>query len=242
MIVYGEIRNPESGEMVLSNDTFFPDIMIKIHIEIAYWLVSFIIAIALHEFAHAYVANLLGDDTPKNDGRLTLNPFKHMDLIGFIVLIISSFSGIGFGWAKPVKISKKNLKNPRKDIMLIALAGPVTNIILAAISVIVAKGFYNKLDVANPVQNAFQVFILLNLSLASLNLIPIGVLDGAKVFAGLLPGKIGEWFEKTYYWGTIILISFLITGALRYLIMPVLIIFAKITGAFYIIDTSVFNI
>jgi Zn-dependent protease len=209
--------------------------------EITCWIISFIVAAALHEYAHAFVANRLGDDTPKNEGRLTLNPFKHMELIGLIVLIISSLNGFGFGWAKPVKITRANLKNPRRDMMLIALAGPVTNIILTAITVIVARIFYGKLNATNPVQNAFQIFMLMNLSLASLNLIPIGMLDGAKVLAGLLPAKAGELFEKTYGWGVIILISLLFTGLLMYLIVPGIILFARITGAFYVLDKSVLN-
>lgn len=148
------------------------------------FIIGFLIVITVHEAAHAYVADKLGDPTSRLMGRLTLNPIAHIDpygtfLIPFFLILIGS--PLMFGWAKPVPIDPYNLKNPKKDSALIALAGPAVNILLATIlSIFVWFGFWNEF---------ILTLIRLNVVLAVFNLIPIHPLDGGKILVGLLPAK-----------------------------------------------------
>ena len=150
---------------------------------------ALIICITFHEFCHAFVADRLGDPTPRSYGRLTLNPLAHADPIGTILLpLISALTGIPtIGWAKPVPIDPFNFKNPKRDEMLVAIAGPVGNLLLAVFCSI----FFKFLGI----QNIFlYLIILINISLAVFNLLPIPPLDGSKIFLNLLPA------EKSYQW------------------------------------------
>lgn len=163
---------------------------------------SLIISITVHEFCHALVADRLGDPTPRSQGRLTLNPIAHADLVGTILLpLLSAFTGIPtIGWAKPVPIDPYNLKNPKKDEILISLAGPAGNIFLAIICSLVSKIF--------GIQNILiYLLILINVSLAVFNLLPIPPLDGSKIFLNLLPQeKSLQWQETFDRYGFILLI------------------------------------
>lgn len=158
--------------------------------EIIIWIVAFAITITVHEAAHAWMADKLGDPTARLDGRLTLNPIKHYDPIGttlLLVLVIARAFGIPvipFGWAKPVRIDPYNFKNPQKDSALVSLAGPLTNFVLASILAIVVRIFPSDL-----VFNIFYPVVLLNIALGVFNLIPIHPLDGGKVLVGLLPPR-----------------------------------------------------
>jgi len=139
------------------------------------WVVSLLVAITIHEFSHALVADRLGDPTPRLQGRLTLNPLAHLDPIGTIMLIIANF-----GWGKPVQFDPYNLKNPRRDAALISVAGPVSNILLASILSLLFRLTASPLLIP---------FIVLNVSLAVFNLVPIHPLDGGKILIGLVsPG------------------------------------------------------
>jgi len=140
------------------------------------WLLALVVAITVHEFAHAWTAVRLGDPTPKIQGRLTLNPLAHMDPLGTLMLLV-----VRFGWGKPVQFDPFNLENPKRDAAIISLAGPVSNLIVATgLSILARLGV--------PVMYVIP-FIFLNVVLAVFNLLPIHPLDGGKILIGLLPPK-----------------------------------------------------
>lgn len=160
---------------------------------IIFWLIAFAVAITIHEAAHAWMADRLGDPTPRLEGRLSLNPIVHYDRVGttllFILVILRAlgFPVIPFGWAKPVRFDPYNLKNPRRDAALISFAGPAANIILATLLAIILRFFLPPFSPLYSLSNLFFPIILLNVVLAIFNLIPIHPLDGGKILIGLLP-------------------------------------------------------
>jgi Zn-dependent protease len=150
---------------------------------------AILIGLTVHELAHAWVALRLGDDTPRLMGRLTLNPLKHVDLVGFIMLVVA-----GFGWAKPVMIDRSKLKNPVRDDILIALAGPLSNLAFSLLLVVLLKGVvalvpFGTRSLFQTVTSAFLAFIAINVSLGLFNLLPIPPLDGSHVLGNLLAGR-----------------------------------------------------
>jgi len=155
------------------------------------WLLALFIAITIHEFSHALVADRLGDPTPRLMGRLTLNPLAHLDTLGTLMLLL-----FRFGWGKPVQFDPFNLKNPRRDAALISLAGPTSNLLLALILSILVR---------TPVVPPFLIqfllpIIILNIMLAIFNLIPIHPLDGFKIVGGLLSeDQAREWATLERY-------------------------------------------
>ena len=161
------------------------------------WILAFLIAITIHEAAHAYVADRLGDPTPRLQGRLSLNPIVHYDPIGttllFFLVILRAVTQnpaiIPFGWAKPVRFDPYNLANPRRDSALISLAGPASNLILAALISIVFRLTYTPFSPLSFLYALALPVIFLNVALAVFNLIPVHPLDGGKILVGLLPGK-----------------------------------------------------
>jgi Zn-dependent protease len=173
-----------------------------------------LLALTFHEYAHAYVANRLGDDTAKQSGRLSLNPLRHLDPLGTIMIFL-----VHFGWAKPVPVNPYRLKNPKKDMLWISAAGPCANMILA-----LASGVLLRLLVATAGEAdrhsfmgllTYVVFMSLqiNLALAIFNILPIAPLDGSKILSGLLPAG----FEKMLYfmerYGPFILLGLIIFGS-----------------------------
>jgi len=167
---------------------------------------AILIGLTIHELSHSYVALLLGDDTPKRLGRLTLNPIKHIDPIGFILLLIA-----GFGWAKPVSINRENLKYPRRDDILISLAGPVSNLFFAIFLVILLKVVilvvpFRSASTFDLILSVFISFLAINIVLAIFNLLPIPPLDGSHVILNLLSLK-SRSISATYFkYGSIALI------------------------------------
>lgn len=163
------------------------------------WFLGLILAITIHEFAHAFTADRLGDPTPRLQGRLTLNPLAHLDPLGTLMLLLTRF-----GWGKPVQFDPFNLANPRRDAALISLAGPVSNLATATI----ATGIIRLAPIFYPL---LLPLIVLSVSLALFNLIPIHPLDGGKIILGLLPRTLAaEWDRILHQYGLIILILLLL--------------------------------
>lgn len=160
------------------------------------YLACIVIALSVHEFAHAKMADMLGDPTPRLRGRLTLDPRAHLDIWGSIMFLFA-----GFGWGKPVPFDLYNLKDPRKDAMKIAFAGPLSNIILALCASILFKiSFLILPDLPGIFQAIAELFIRLNVTLAVFNLLPIEPLDGFKVVGGLLPAdQAAKWYTLAPY-------------------------------------------
>lgn len=184
--------------------------------KIVIWAIPVIFAITVHEVAHGYVANRLGDSTAKMLGRITLNPIKHIDLIGTIVipgLLLLMGSQFIFGWAKPVPVNWSLLRNPRRDMALVALAGPLSNLGMGLIWAILAKvgtlvtplHFLLYMGVAG---------ILINLILMILNLIPFPPLDGSRIVSSFLSPKAMQKYNLIEPYGFIVLIVLLVTGIL----------------------------
>ncbi len=155
--------------------------------------ISIVIAISVHEWAHAKTADYLGDPTPSMQGRVTLDPRAHLDLYGTLFLLL-----IGFGWGKPVQFDPFNLKNPRRDAALISIAGPVSNFILATISSLMLYLFtFISIPIITTIIFMFlPSFIIMNLLLGVFNLLPIHPLDGFKIVGGILPkDQAHEWYK-----------------------------------------------
>ncbi len=172
-----------------------------------------LVAFSVHEFSHAWVAYMLGDPTAKNQGRLTLDPRKHLDILGTVMVL-----SVGFGWAKPVPVNPYNLKNgPKAGMAMVAAAGPFSNLILAVLASIpirlgVVETVYHSSIFPNP-QELFIYFISLNVILVFFNLLPIAPLDGFKVLGGLLPYPTSQKFLQTEAFGPLILLSLIFLGA-----------------------------
>ena len=175
------------------------------------WIVPVLISITMHEAAHGYTANLLGDDTAKKLGRVTLNPFKHIDKFGTVILpllLIVMKSPFVFGWAKPVPVKFYRLKNPLRDMMIVAIAGPVTNIALAFVAATMLSAMHNFTLMDNPwLVRTLANFFFINIILAVFNMIPIPPLDGGRVAVGLLPKVFSYQLARLERYGFFIIIT-----------------------------------
>jgi Zn-dependent protease len=177
-------------------------------------------SLTFHEAAHAWVADRRGDPTARLLGRVSLNPIVHIDLFGTIILpLIALFSNIPIlGWAKPVPVNTSRLQHPRRDFMLVAAAGPASNLVLATIAALIFRS-----GVASGSEMAFGLVVAtvsINILLAVFNMVPIPPLDGGNVLAGLLPPAAARSFDSVRQYGFLILYALLLSGILTRIIMP----------------------
>ncbi len=198
--------------------------------------IPLLLAIIFHEIAHGWVANKLGDPTAKQMGRLTINPVAHIDIFGTvimpIILFVFSNGNFSFGYAKPVPVNPFNLRNPKRDMAIVSFAGPATNIILSAISILLVL-IISALRVSPllphflsstllvPISQMLSFSVTINIFLAAFNLIPIPPLDGGRVLTGLLPDRYAYSFSKIEPYGFMILFMLIILGITDYFVIPV---------------------
>lgn len=205
---------------------------------IAIWALPVIFAITVHEVAHGWVASKLGDQTARIMGRLTLNPIKHIDLVGTIIVpaALLILGGFMFGWAKPVPVHWNNLNNPKRDMVYVAVAGPLANLLMA-----IAWGGLMKIGIMLGSSNAFisepliymsYAGIFINAVLMMLNLLPLLPLDGGRIVAGLLPNSLSYQFSKLERFGFPILVVIIAMGWLSAILGPPV----------YFLQTSIFKI
>jgi Zn-dependent protease len=210
------------------------------------FLIALILSIAVHEFGHAFVADRLGDGTPRSQGRVTLNPIAHIDPIGTLLFPIVAFvssTGILFGWGKPVQIYPPAFSrrfSMKMGHLLVAIAGPAMNVILAiVVTIVYAVLLYTRaMPLDHPIVGGIAQVIFLNWGLAFFNLIPCPPLDGGAVLAGLLPDKYDGIIEVLRQYGFMILLGLLITGAVGFFMRPALYIAALTLGAVHTLVLS----
>ncbi|MBD8530341.1 MULTISPECIES: site-2 protease family protein [unclassified Massilia] len=191
---------------------------------IAVYALPVLFAITLHEAAHAYVARYFGDNTAYAQGRMTLNPISHIDLFGTIIIPVALYvtSGFVFGYAKPVPIQFGNLRNPKRDMAWVALAGPLANLVMAVMWLIfgVALG---AMEVAEDFPHKVaQAGIVTNLLIFAFNLFPLPPLDGGRVLTSMLPNTLAYKFAKIEPYGFFILLALLWLGVLSFWVQPVM--------------------
>jgi Zn-dependent protease len=185
--------------------------------EIAVWLVPLVIAIVFHEVAHGLVARKLGDTTAERKGRLSLNPIRHIDPFGTLVLpmLLAISHAPVFGWAKPVPVNYRRLNNPRRDMVLVALAGPGMNLLLALVGTAILSVTIMESGGAQAGATAFVAanalnFVLINIFLAVFNLLPVPPFDGGHVVEGLLPRPLATRFRKVGRYSLLVLVALLL--------------------------------
>jgi len=171
-------------------------------------------SLTIHEYAHAYIAHKLGDDTAKRLGRLTLNPLKHLDPLGTILLLL-----VHFGWAKPVPVDPRNFKDPKKDMLYVAIAGPISNIITAVIAAVILKfiliyygSFIGSANVMEPIVQTLYWLIFIGVVLAVFNMLPFPPLDGSRVLYGILPDSMANSIRQIETYGIFILFGIILLG------------------------------
>ncbi len=205
---------------------FFPDLR-----TLTIMAVPLLAAVTVHEVSHGLVAYRLGDPTAKLAGRLTLNPLKHLDPFGTLAFIVTQ----AIGWAKPVPVNPLNFKDPRRDMMWVALAGPVSNLLLATLFslginflpyLLYPLSFFGKkaiLFFGRPLFLMLAIGVQLNIGLAIFNLIPIPPLDGGRILVGLLPRSWAYRYQRIEPYGFIILLLLIFTGVVQKIILPAVI-------------------
>lgn len=194
--------------------------------EIVLLTVPVLMAVTFHEVAHGYVANLLGDPTARLAGRLTLNPIKHLDLLGLLAFVVTRM----IGWAKPVPVNPRYFKDPRRGMMLVAVAGPGMNLLLAVLCALAVRGLeMAAVDIVPgslvyrivaPVYFMCKAGVSINLALAVFNLLPLPPLDGSNILAGFLPPLTAMRYMSMGRWGFFILLLLAVTGVLGFILQP----------------------
>jgi Zn-dependent protease len=211
--------------------------------QLSVWALPVLAAIILHEVAHGVVAFRLGDPTASRMGRLTLNPLPHVDPFGTVLLpllLIATHAPFLFGWARPVPVNFANLRQPKRDMVLVAMAGPLTNVLLAVVSATVFRWILRVqlpsegaltttlVAVLTPVALMAQNSVIINVVLAVFNLIPILPLDGGRVLAGLLPVRQAVAFARLEPFGIMIVLLLLVTNTLGHVVGPVVAAFLRV--------------
>lgn len=209
---------------------------------ITVYAIPVLFAITLHEAAHGYVAKFFGDDTASLAGRISINPIRHIDMVGTIIVPIALLlmtklmgSGLLFGWAKPVPVNWSKLRKPKQDMLWVAFAGPASNILMAIFWVLFLR-FGIQLGFISGPDNFWllmcQAGVQINLILMALNLLPLPPLDGGRIVFSLLPPKLAWKYGKIEPYGLLILIILMMTGLLWPLMQPLLQVGAKIVYVF----------
>lgn len=179
---------------------------------------ALLLAVTVHELAHGWVADRLGDPTARLAGRLTLNPLPHIDPLGALAFVLA-----GFGWARPVPVNARNLRHPRRDMAYVAAAGPASNFVLAFLGLVVwvlVRRTLSSPFLAEPLQGMLRYVYLFNLGLAIFNLIPLPPLDGGHFLPYLLPRRSWPLLARLEQYGPLILLLLILSGATRYVIGP----------------------
>jgi Zn-dependent protease len=179
-------------------------------------LPALLIAVTVHELAHALVADRLGDPTARRLGRLTLNPLPHIDPLGAVCLVLA-----GFGWAKPVPVDARNFRRPMRDMAWVALAGPVANVLAAFVALVLFLELRPVGILPEPILQTLRSVFTLNLALGIFNLIPLPPLDGGHFLPYLLPRAAGGLLRALERYGMLILLVLVFTGATQWLVIPV---------------------
>ena len=193
--------------------------------KICVYALPILFAITVHEAAHGYVAKYFGDLTADRMGRISLNPLKHIDPFGTILLpaLTVMLGGILFGWAKPVPVNFANLRNPKKDMLWVAAAGPAANLVMAIFWALMIKLSISMPEtIAYPLALMGNAGVTINIVLMVLNLLPLPPLDGGRIAVSLLPHDLAQPFAQIERYGFIILIALLFTGVLGKILMPVI--------------------
>lgn len=190
-----------------------PDVQISQKlILLLYFLPIFLISLSIHEYSHALLANKFGDDTAKKLGRLTLNPLKHIDLVGSIIMPILAFTS-GFmliGWAKPIPVNRSKFKNINRDDAIVSIAGPISNIIFALVFYLLFSSLLNLgIEFSGIINNIVRLTIVFNVFLFCFNLLPIPPLDGSHILYDLFPNKYTAKLQRLGIYGTLILFAFI---------------------------------
>lgn len=205
-----------------------------------------LVAITFHELSHGFIANRLGDPTARMLGRLTINPFAHIDIFGTVILplmlLIFTNGQFVFGYAKPVPVNPMNFKNPRRGMAITAAGGPITNLILAVLSILLLRFLVFPLSGVLPEVMAgktliplalmLEASVTINVVLAAFNLLPIPPLDGGRVFVGLLPQRQAISFSKIEPFGFIIVVILIATGIASYFVIPLVNLFMRVLRIF----------
>ncbi len=209
--------------------------------QVALFYVPFLFALCFHEFAHGWTARRLGDPTADMLGRVSMNPIVHMDLMGTVIFPLFAIVGgspLFFGWAKPVPVNISNLKNPKKDMFWIALAGPASNFFLAIVGIFLMNlrhSFGLPPSMSMLLFQLFEMFAYLNLFLAVFNLIPVHPLDGGKILARFLPVRANIWLETNSSTISMILFGLIILDSLSsgtsFVAAPVKILYSLLAGS-----------
>lgn len=215
--------------------------------KIIIWAIPVLFAITVHEVAHGWVALKFGDRTAQMMGRLTLNPFKHIDPIGTLLVpgILLVLGGFIFGWAKPVPVTFQNLRKPKTDMAWVALAGPMANLVMATIWALVAKiGLMlaqSGSAIGEPMMFMGVAGILINAMLMMLNLLPLPPLDGGRVLVSVLPGPLSWRVSRLEPYGFIILLGLLFFGLLGLILWPLVSALLNVLAWMFNLPPQIFN-